>query len=220
MLEDCIAALAGGTTAVAFASGSAASLAVFSLLRPGDHIIAPIERYHGTAAQLRRIVATWGVQCSFLDMTQVWQVQTALHAKTKLVWIETPSNPMLNISHIGAITTAAKSVGALVCCDNTFATPVMQLPFTFGVDLVMHSTTKYFGGHSNAMGGVVVVRESGELVDPLRHDQAHAGAVPAPFDCWLICRSLTTLAWRMRAQTDHARRIAEFLSTHSQVART
>lgn len=219
-LEECIAALEGGAVALAFASGSAASLAVFSLLRSGDHIIAPIECYHGTAKQLRDIVAQWGIECSFVDMTRIAEIQNALRTTTRLIWIETPSNPMLNISDIRAIAALAKARNALVCCDNTFATPVLQLPFELGADLVIHSTTKYFGGHSDVMGGAVVVRAAGALADRLRDYQATSGAVPAPFDCWLVRRSLATLAWRLRAQTANAQRVAEFLNTHPRVART
>ena len=219
-LEECVAALEGGAVALAFASGSAASLAVFSLLRSGDHIIAPIECYHGTAKQLRDIVAQWGIECSFVDMTRIAEIQNALRTTTRLIWIETPSNPMLNISDIRAIAALAKARNALVCCDNTFATPVLQLPFELGADLVIHSTTKYFGGHSDVMGGAVVVREAGALADRLRDYQATSGAVPAPFDCWLVRRSLATLAWRLRAQTANAQRVAEFLNTHPRVART
>jgi cystathionine gamma-synthase len=219
-LEQCIAALEGGAEALTFASGSAASLAVFSLLRSGDHVIAPIECFHGTAKQLRDIVAHWGVECTFVDMTQTTAVHAAMRANTRLVWIETPSNPMLNISDIRGIVAVAKTSGALVCCDNTFATPVLQRPLELGADLVMHSTTKYFGGHSDVMGGAVVVRERGALVDQLRDYQMTAGTVPSPFDCWLVRRSLTTLAWRVRGQTDNAQRVAEFLSTHPRVAQT
>lgn len=219
-LEECIAALEDGAVALAFASGSAASLAVFSLLRSGDHIIAPIECYHGTAKQLRDIVAQWGIECSFVDMTRIAEIQNALRTTTRLIWIETPSNPMLNISDIRAIAALAMARDALVCCDNTFATPVLQLPFELGADLVIHSTTKYFGGHSDVMGGAVVVRDAGALADRLRDYQATSGAVPAPFDCWLVRRSLATLAWRLRAQTANAQRVAEFLNTHPRVART
>lgn len=218
-LEQCIAALEGGAEATSYASGSAASLAVFRLLRPGDHVIAPIEAYHGTATQLREIIGPMGVQHTFVDMTDVDKVRAALTPKTRLVWIETPSNPMLNISDIAAIAQLAHERGALVCCDNTFATPVWQKPFELGADLIMHSSTKYFGGHSDVMGGAVVVREQGELAQRLRSYQETAGAVPSPFDCWLIRRSLTTLACRVRAQTDNAHRLAQHLSSHKAVER-
>jgi cystathionine gamma-synthase len=218
-LEQCIAALEGGAEAVAYASGSAASLAVFSVLRPEDHVIAPIEAYHGTAAQLRQILTPMGVQCSFVDMTDTNAVRAAFTSRTKLVWIETPSNPMLNISDIGAIAQLGHEHRALVCCDNTFATPIWQRPFELGADLIMHSSTKYFGGHSDVMGGAVVVRERGELAQRLRSYQETAGGVPSPFDCWLIRRSLMTLACRVRAQTQTAERLAAFLSTHAGVER-
>jgi cystathionine gamma-synthase len=218
-LEQCIASLEGGEDAVAYASGSAASLAVFSLLRPGEHVIAPIESYHGTAKQLREVIGPMGVRHTFVDMTNVNAVRDALTDDTRLVWIETPSNPMLNISDIETITELAHGRGALVCCDNTFATPVWQKPLELGADLVMHSSTKYFGGHSDVMGGAVVTRDRGGLSDKLRDYQGTAGGVPSPFDCWLIRRSLTTLACRVRAQTQTAAHVAKFLSRHKQIER-
>jgi cystathionine gamma-synthase len=218
-LEQCIAALEGGAAATAYASGSAASLAVFSLLRPGDHVIAPIEAYHGTAKQLRDIVGPMGVTYSFVDMTQNEVVRKALTDKTRLVWIETPSNPMLNISDVATLADLAHGRGALVCVDNTFATPVWQKPFELGADLVMHSSTKYFGGHSDVMGGAVVARDRGGLSDQLRDYQSTAGNVPSPFDCWLIRRSLTTLSCRVHAQTHSAARLAQFLQRHRSVER-
>ncbi len=218
-LEQCLASLEGGADATTYSSGSAASFAVFSLLRPGDHVVAPIEAYHGTAQQLRDICAPMGVKPEFVDFTRTDAVRAALTERTRLVWIETPSNPMLNITDIEAVTAAAHERGALVCCDNTFATPIWQRPFELGADLVMHSSTKYFGGHSDAMGGAVIVRERGALAEQLRAYQGIAGAVPSPFDCWLIRRSLTTLTCRVRAQTENARLLAEFLSAHPQVER-
>jgi cystathionine gamma-synthase len=218
-LEQCIAALEGGAEATAYASGSAASLAVFRLLRPGDHVVAPIEAYHGTATQLREIIGPMGVRHTFVDMTNLDAVRAALTPQTRLVWIETPSNPMLNISDIEGIVAASRERGALVCCDNTFATPIWQRPFELGADLVMHSSTKYFGGHSDVMGGALVVREQGALARQLRSYQETAGAVPSPFDCWLIRRSLSTLACRVRTQTESAQRLATFLSGHRAVDR-
>ncbi len=218
-LEQCIAALEGGADATAYASGAAASLAVFSLLRPGDHVIAPIEVYHGTAKQLRDIVGPMGVRYDFVDMTNLDTVRAALTDKTRLVWVETPSNPMLNISDIAAIAELGHDRGALVCVDNTFATPIWQRPFEHGADLVMHSSTKYFGGHSDVMGGAVVTRERGAVTEQLRDYQATAGGVPSGFDCWLLRRSLTTLSCRMRAQTETAEKLARYLSTHTRVER-
>jgi cystathionine gamma-synthase len=219
-LERCIAALEGGAEALAFGSGSAASLAVFSLLAAGDHVVAPHEAYYGTAKQLREIVSRWGVSVSFVDMTDTAAAAAAMRPETKLLWIETPSNPMLMVSDIESLTSSAHARGALVCCDNTFATPLLQRPLALGADLVMHSTTKYFAGHSDVMGGAVVVREAGPLAARLRDYQATAGSVPSPFDCWLLRRSLTTFPWRMRAHTDNAQRVAEFLAQHPAIERT
>lgn len=216
-LEQCLAALEGGVEAVAFSSGSAASLAVFSLLRPGDHVIAPVESYHGTAKQLRDLLAPLGIRSTFVDMTDVEAIRDALTSETRLVWVETPSNPMLKITDIEAVAELAHERGALVCCDNTFATPVWQRPLELGADLVMHSSTKFFGGHSDIMGGVVIVRDRGELLERLRDYQMTAGAVPSPFDCWLTRRSLTTLAYRVKAQSENAARIALFLSGRKRV---
>src|SRR3954463_11986656 len=171
-LEECLAALEGGADASCYGSGSAASLAVFSLLRPGEHVIAPIESYHGTAKQLRDVLAPMGVTHTFVDMTRVDAVRDALRPETRMVWIETPSNPMLNISDIETLADLAHGRGAIVCCDNTFATPLWQKPLELGADLVMHSSTKYFGGHSDVMGGAVVARDRGGLSDHLRDYQS------------------------------------------------
>jgi len=216
-LEQCIASLEGGEDATAYASGSAASLAVFSLLRPGDHVVAPIEVYHGTAKQLRDITGPMGVSYTFVDMTNVDEVRKALTSTTRLLWLETPSNPMLNISDIETLAELGHGRGAMICVDNTFATPIWQRPFDLGADLVMHSSTKYFGGHSDVMGGAVVTRDRGGVSEKLRDYQATAGSVPSGFDCWLLRRSLTTLSCRVRAQTDTAERLAKFLQRHERV---
>jgi cystathionine gamma-synthase len=218
-LEQCIAALEGGDAAVAFASGSAASFAVLSLLKPGDHVIMPIECYHGTAKQVREVLAPLGIQHSFVNMGDANAIRSAWTSRTRLIWVETPSNPMLNLSDIAEITKFAHQNDALICCDNTFATPVCQRPLEFDVDLVMHSSTKYFGGHSDVMGGAVIVRRSKSLLAQLRQYQENAGSVPSPFDCWLIRRSLTTLACRVRAQSETAAKLAQFLSEQKTVER-
>jgi cystathionine gamma-synthase len=218
-LEQCLAALEGGAEALAFGSGSAASLAAFSLLRAGDHVIAPRECYHGTAKQLRDIVVGWGVSVDFVDMTSAAAVAAALCERTRMIWIETPSNPLLNVTDIERCVALGHGAGALVCCDNTFATPLWQRPLALGADLVMHSTTKYFGGHSDLMGGALIAREQGPVLRHLRDYQATAGAVPSAFDCWLVRRSLTTFPWRMRAQTDNALALVEFLRKDPRVER-
>jgi cystathionine gamma-synthase len=217
-LEACLAGLEGGIGALSFASGSAASLAVFSLLKSGDHVIAPRQCYHGTIKQLRELMSRWGVTSTFVDTTDLTAVAQAFTPQTKLVWIETPSNPTLLITDITAVSELARSHSALVCCDNTFATPVLQRPFALGADLVMHSSSKFFGGHSDVLGGALIVREDRALFEQLYHYQVTSGAVPAPFDCWLVRRSIATLAFRVRAQAEHTRVVAEFLAQHPNVA--
>ncbi|HSN70035.1 MAG TPA: PLP-dependent aspartate aminotransferase family protein [Steroidobacteraceae bacterium] len=217
-VEQCIAALEGGRSAHAFASGSAASLAVFSLLRPGQRVLSSIDCYHGTARQLREIVAGWGIDVEFVDTTDEMRFRDALEASpTALVWIETPSNPTLKLSDIEGLAVHAHRAGALVCCDNTFATPVLQRPLELGADLVMHSSTKYFGGHSDLTSGVVVVGDDPQLESRLRSYQSVSGAVPSPFDCWLLARSLATLPYRVRAQVESAGRLAQAFASHPRV---
>jgi cystathionine gamma-synthase len=218
-LERCIAALEPGRDAIAFASGSAASLAVFSLLAPGDRLLCSADCYHGTATQLREIVATHGIEPLFADTTDLETCAALLRQdRVRLVWVETPSNPTLKVSDIRRLADLAHAAGALFCCDNTFATPVLQRPTELGADLVMHSSTKYFGGHSDVTGGVVVVGHDAELARRLRSYQGISGAVPSPFDCWLIARSLATLAIRVRTQSASAARLAGFLAGHPGVA--
>jgi cystathionine gamma-synthase len=182
--------------------------------------VAPLESYHGTAKQLRELTARWGIRCTFVDMRDPAELDHALEPETKLVWIETPSNPQLNLSDIERLAAIAHARGAAVCCDNTFATPLWQRPLELGADLVMHSTTKYFGGHSDILGGALVTPSGSPWLTRLRDYQSTSGAVPSPFDCWLLRRSLTTFPWRVRAQSDNAQQIAEFLSRHAAVERT
>jgi cystathionine gamma-synthase len=218
-LETCIAALEGGADAACFASGSAATLAIFSLLRSGDHVIAPHECYHGTRQQLREIVSGWGVRVDFIDPTRLAELDAHLSPATRLVWIETPCNPTVRVTDIAAVAARAHERGALLVCDSTFATPIVQRPLELGADLVMHSSTKYFGGHSDVMGGAVVARERSPIWERIRAYQGVAGAIPSPFDCWLIRRSLATLPMRVRAQCANALEIAEYLRRHARVER-
>jgi cystathionine gamma-synthase len=219
-LETCIAALEGGAEAVCFASGSAATHAVFSLLKPGDHVIAPRECYHGTRQQLRDIVSGWGVRVDLVDPTQsLAELDEHLTPATRLIWIETPCNPTVRVTDIAAVAARARDRGALLVCDNTFATPIVQRPLELGADLVMHSSTKYFGGHSDVMGGAVVARERSGAAERIRSYQGVAGAVPSPFDCWLIRRSLATLPLRVRTQCANALEVAEYLRSHPRVER-
>jgi cystathionine gamma-synthase len=218
-LESAMAALEGGAVGVAFASGMAASNAIFQALAPGDHVIAPLDAYYGTSKLLREQFERWGLQASFVDMTDLAAVRAALRPNTRLLWTETPSNPTIAVTDLRAIADLGRAAGALTACDNTWATPFLQRPLALGLDLVMHSTTKYLSGHSDVMGGVVVAREAGAFAERLRVLQSSAGAVPAPFDCWLVLRGIRTLPWRMRAHCANAATLAAFLEGHPAVER-
>ena len=218
-LEGVVATLEGGASAVAFASGMAATMAVLQTLAPGDHVVAPLDAYFGTAKLLREHFLPWGLEVTFVDMTSLPAVEAALRPSTRLIWTETPSNPTIAVTDLKGVVAAAKSVGALTACDNTWATPFLQRPLALGVDLVMHSTTKYLSGHCDVMGGVVVTREAGPLAERLRAVQAHGGAVPSPFDSWLVLRGIRTLPWRMRAHCSNAAVLGAFLSEHPRVER-
>jgi cystathionine gamma-synthase len=218
-LEQAIAALERGSDAVAFASGSAATLAAFTLGVPGGRIVCSSDCYHGTAKQLREILPQWGVRAEFVDTTDLGAVERALEPGASLLWVETPSNPLLRISDLAALAELAHARGALFGCDNTFASPVLQQPFAHGADLVMHSSTKYLGGHSDVLGGIVVVRQAGPVLARLREFQSAGGGVPSPFDCWLLLRSLATLPLRVRAQSANAAAVAGFLESDPRVER-
>ncbi len=216
-LEEAMAALEGGAVAMAFASGSAAAFAVLQALSPGDHVIAPRDLYHGLARLFREIATGWGLSISFVDLTDPVAVEAAIRSNTRVIWVETPSNPMLRITDIARVATMARQVGALCICDNTLATPVLQRPLALGADGVVHSATKYLGGHGDAMGGIVVLKEDGAFARRLREIQITGGAVLSPFESWLILRSLRTLPYRMRAHSENAMRVAAFLSQHPAV---
>jgi cystathionine gamma-synthase len=218
-LEACLAALERGAGAAAFASGLAANMAVLELLGTGDRLVTPVDAYYGTRAQFMEYAARRGVTVAQADFSDPEAVRAATGARARLLWVETPSNPLLNVTDLGRITAIARDAGALVVCDNTFATPICQRPFDFGVDLVIHSATKYLGGHSDVLGGAVVVREDAGLLERIQQWQRMAGAVLAPFDCWLLRRSITTLALRVRSQSQGARQVAEFLARHPGVER-
>jgi cystathionine gamma-synthase len=218
-LEQAIAQLEGGQEGIAFASGMAATMAVFQALAPGDHVVAPLDAYYGTPKLLREHFGPWGLEASFVDMTDLAAVKAAIQPNTRLVWTETPSNPTIAITDLRAVASLAHDAGALVACDNTWATPFLQRPLSLGHDLVVHSTTKYLSGHSDVMGGMVVVRDGLALTSRLRFLQANGGAVPSPFDCWLVVRGVRTLPCRMRVHCANAAAVATFLATHRRVTR-
>ena len=217
-LEAALAALEGGAASAAFGSGLAAVTAIFQGLMPGDHVIAPVDIYHGTANVLRHLFAKWGVTASFIDMTELDGVRKTLTPQTKIIWIETPSNPLLRCVDITAIAAIARQHGARAIADNTFASPVLQQPLALGCDMVMHATTKYLGGRSDVLGGAVVSRLDDEHFAQLRTAQLFGGAVPSPFDCWLVMRSLPTLPYRMQAHCANAQKVASFLQQHAKVS--
>ena len=217
-LEAALAALEGGAAGAAFGSGLAAVTAVFQGLTPGDHVVAPSDIYHGTANVLKHLFAKWGVTASFIDMTNLDNVRLAVTPQTKIIWIETPSNPLLQCVDIAAIAAIAHEHGARAIADNTFASPVLQQPLALGCDMVMHATTKYLGGRSDVLGGAVVSRLDDAYFAAMRTAQLFGGAVPSPFDCWLVMRSLPTLPYRMQAHCANAQKVAEFLQQHDKVS--
>ena len=216
-LEDILTTLERGAACAAFSSGSAASAAVFQALGAGDHVVAPNDCYHGTRAILRDVFERWGLQVTFTNVTDPEQVRHAIRSNTRLVWVETPSNPMLKVTDIRRATEIAHDAGALCVCDNTWATPMLQRPIELGADLVVHSTTKYISGHSDVMGGAVIAAREDGLFERVRYVQGTYGAVPSAFDCWLTLRGIRTLHLRMRAHCENARTVASFLSEHPRV---
>jgi cystathionine gamma-synthase len=219
LLEQRLASLEDAQDAVAFATGAAASLALFQALPENSHIIATGDAYFGTIVQLNELVRGMGHEVSAVDTTSQRAIADHWQSNTRLVWLETPSNPQMNISDIAATATLAHERGAKLCCDNTLATSVLQQPLALGADFSMHSSTKFFGGHSDVMGGVIMAREAGPMLDRLRQIQNIGGATPAPFDCWLLLRSLATLGLRVRHQSASASRLAAALAEHPNVER-
>ena len=217
-LEAALAALEGGAASAAFGSGLASVTAIFQDLQPGEHVVAPKDIYHGTANVLKHLFAKWQVSATFVDMTDLDATRRALQPNTRIVWIETPSNPLIQCVDIAAIADIAHRAGARAVADNTFASPALQRPFDLGCDMVMHATTKYLGGRSDVLGGVAITRVDDEHFAQLRTAQLFGGAVPSPFDCWLIMRSLPTLPYRMQAHCANAGKVAAFLSTHPKVS--
>lgn len=219
-LEAKLTVLEAGAEAMAFSSGMAATMAVcHALLGPNTHVIISDDCYHGVAHLIKRMYARWGITYSEVDMTYPANVEKAITPNTKLILIETPSNPLLKIADIEAICSIASVKKIAVACDNTWATPCIIQPIILGADYVIHSSTKYFGGHSDVIGGCVIVKEKNEVSQSIREYQTIGGVVPSPFDCWLLDRSIATLPLRMTAQAKSANVIANYLNAHPKIER-
>ena len=217
VLQNQLAALENGQHGICFASGLAATDAIMKLFQSGDHIISCNDLYGGTYRIFTKVYGKFGMEFSFVDMTNIANIENAINPKTKLIWIETPTNPMLNIVDIAAVCELAKKHNLLVCVDNTFASPYLQTPLDLGADFVLHSATKYLGGHSDVIHGAIVVKEKA-LADQLYFIQNASGAVPGPQDCFLILRGIKTLHIRVERACENAEKISAFLASHPAVA--
>ena len=217
-LEEAIASLESGKFGLAFASGLAATTTVLNLLKTGDHIVAGDDLYGGTYRLLEKVVKNWGITTAYVDIDSIADFDTAIQPNTKLIWIETPTNPLLKIIDIAALANIARKNNIILVVDNTFASPYFQRPLELGADIVVHSTTKYLGGHSDIIGGAVVTSNE-QIYSELKFYQNAIGAVPSPFDSWLVLRGIKTLAVRMREHEKNALFLAEFLEKHPQIER-
>jgi cystathionine gamma-lyase len=216
-LETCLAAIEGGERGLAFASGLAATTAVFSTLRPGDEVVASADLYGGTYRLLERVFKPWGLTARYTDDSSPAGFAALMTPATKMIWIETPTNPLLQILDIAALAKLAHERGAILAVDNTFASPALQQPLALGADLVIHSTTKYLGGHSDVVGGAVIGSKA--LLAPIAFYQNAAGGVPGPFDVFLTLRGIKTLQVRMERHSANARELAQWLTQQPQVDR-
>ncbi len=216
-LQECLASLEGGRFGLAFASGMAAITTLMLYFKQGDHVVVADDVYGGTYRLFQRVFTGFGLEFTFVDLTDLAATRAALRANTRLVWIESPTNPLLKVVDIAAVSALAHEYSALVGVDNTFASPYLQRPLELGADLVMHSTTKYLGGHSDVVGGAIVTREV-ELFERLKFLQNAAGAVPAPLDCWLVLRGLKTLGLRVERHSQNALHLARWLEQQTGVA--
>jgi cystathionine beta-lyase/cystathionine gamma-synthase len=215
-LEDALAIIENGKHGLAFGSGVAATDAVIKLLNPGDEVICANDMYGGTYRLFTKIFEKYGIKFIYVDTTEVANIQTAVTAKTKLIWIETPTNPLMNITDIEAVSHISKAAGAWLCVDNTFASPYLQNPLDLGADIVMHSATKYLGGHSDVIQGALIMNDD-SLREQLYFIQKSCGAVPGPMDCFLVLRGIKTLAVRMKQHCENGRIVAHFLRNHPKV---
>jgi cystathionine gamma-synthase len=216
-LETALATLEGGAVGMAFSSGQAATMTLLQALSPGDHVLVATDSYYGTPALLEQVFHPWGLTYTRVRMDDLDAVKQSMHENTRLVWCETPSNPLLTITDLLTVSRLAHDAGALCVCDNTWATPVLQRPLELNCDIVMHSTSKYLSGHSDVLGGALVFKRNNEFAQRVRALQSLSGAVPSPFDCWLISRGIKTLGIRVRAQMATAQAVANFLDGHPSV---
>jgi len=217
-LETALAAIEFGKFGLAFSSGVAATDAVIKLLSPGDEVIAPHDMYGGTYRLFTKVFAKFGIVFKYADTADVSNIEALITPKTRLIWIETPTNPLMNITDIAATAIIAKTAGALLCVDNTFASPYLQNPLTLGADIVMHSSTKYLGGHSDVIQGCLVMNDP-SLREQLYFIQKSCGAVPGPMDCFLVLRGIKTLHLRMQRHCENGEKIAHFLRNHPSVSK-
>ena len=215
-LETALAAMEGGARALAFASGLAAEATLLLTLRPGDHVVLADDVYGGTYRLITKVLGPWGLACDTADLTDPASIAAAVGPRTRFVWVETPSNPMLKIVDLAAVAEIAHAAGARVVVDNTFATPALQRPLTLGCDVVVHSVTKYLSGHSDLIGGALVTSDD-DLIEQLAFLVNAVGAVPGPMDCYLVLRGLKTLAVHMRAHSEGAAAVAAFLAEDRRV---
>ena len=217
-LQEVLASLEGGTRALSFSSGLGATTTLLLTLRPGDHVVLGDDVYGGTYRLLARVMNGWGVEFDTVDLTDEGSLRSNIRDSTRIVWLETPTNPMMKIVDIERVAAISREAGAMCVVDNTFATPYLQRPLELGADVAVHSVTKYLGGHSDLIGGAIVTSDD-ELIERLTFLQNAAGAVPGPMDCFLALRGVKTLAIRMEAHCTGAERVAEFLAGHAKVAR-
>jgi len=218
-LENALCALEGGQCAATFSSGMAAIMSVFQALQTGDHVLLPDDIYFGTGHLVNEVFARWGLQFTTVDMTDLDKVRAATQPNTTLIWIETPSNPLLKITDVSAVAEIAHSIDATCACDATWPSPILQRTLDLGADLAIHSTTKYLGGHSDLLGGAVIARTHDDIFDRIHKIQKAGGAVPSPFDCWLLLRGISTLPYRMRGHCENAKKVAAFLLEHPSVCK-
>lgn len=215
-LEEALAAIEGGTFGLAFSSGVAATDAVIKLLKPGDEVIAGNDMYGGTYRLFSKVFQKFGIVFHYVNMGDTSNIEAVVNSNTKLIWAETPTNPLMNIADISAIASITKKYNLLLCVDNTFASPALQNPLSLGADIVMHSSTKYLGGHSDVIQGALVMNDQ-SLRDELYFIQKSCGAVPGPMDCFLVLRGIKTLGLRMERHSHNGARIAHFLKGHASV---